>query len=119
MSGNNKDPVEGLSRTVKGLIETIESQRPNPRLESDIKWFLKARDDKYIPKFYRCREYTPHDPWLFVRFLDGEGAMVGVFHHPGGLVPPGQDYMVMPGKFIAPSSELLKAIKGVIDGSTG
>lgn len=104
------------SPTVQGLIETIESQKPNPRLQSDIRWFMKASDDKDIPRFYRCREYLFEDPWLFVRFLDAEGCMVGVFHHPGGLVPPGSDYMVVPGKFIASSPELFKAIQGVIDG---
>jgi hypothetical protein len=127
MSGNNKDPWEGFSNqvspkvdlTLESLERTIDAlkQVPSPYLCSDTEWTLDPKDAPSIPTFfYRCREYTPHDPWLVVRFLDGEGAMVGVFYHPGGLVPPGSDYMVMPGKFIAPSAQLLKALKAVIDG---
>lgn len=104
------------SPTVQGLINTVEAQRHDrsPYLKSPVEWFLA--DQHGIERFYRVREYLIDDPWLFVRFLDAEGSMIGVFHHPGGLAPPDTDYMVLPGKFIAPSADLLKAIQGVIDG---
>lgn len=72
---------------------------------------------------YRVREYFLRDPWLEVRFRDGEGWPIGVFLHPSSpllALRGDEDYLHFNDEHtyeraFHPSPALLKALRRVLD----